>query len=251
MRLSIFCANKYNISRRLAKEYIKSGNILIDKSIIKKDIDIQGNENVILSIEKTQSTINIEDYIIFKDSHYIFLYKPPFIHSERLKIDDNITISDIYKFFPDYTPLSRLDYEADGVIGMVKNNIQIDNLSKSYYAIVEGNFPKKITISKKIDADNKKKVKIIDDNNDGFKTYMENISYNGKYSLINVTLNKAARHQVRAFSSYLNHPILGDKIYNGKPFKRLCLHCYKYTINNKTILHEEKTNEFLQIYYNL
>ena len=32
---------------------------------------------------------------------------------------------DIYKNFPEYTPLSRLDYEADGIIGMIHKKIKI------------------------------------------------------------------------------------------------------------------------------
>jgi len=77
---------------------------------------------------------------------------------------------------------------------------------------------------------------------------MKRIKFNGKISLIEVTLEKAARHQVRAFSAYLNHSIIGDKLYNGLPFERLCLHCFKYTINDKTFYCQKQTEIFLQIY---
>lgn len=40
MRLSVYCAENYNISRRQAKEAVKNGLISINKSIIKKDIEI-------------------------------------------------------------------------------------------------------------------------------------------------------------------------------------------------------------------
>ena len=202
MRLSVYCAENYNISRRQAKEAVKNGLISINKSIIKKDIEI----------------------------------------------DDDLTISDIYKNFPDYNSLSRLDYEADGIIGMINKNIKINNISKSYYAFVNGEFPEYIEIAKKIDAVNKKKVKVLDNNDDGFPAVMKKVKFNGKISLIEVTLEKAARHQVRAFSDYLNHSIIGDKIYNGLQFKRLCLHCFKYTINDKTFYCHQKTELFLHMY---
>lgn len=247
MRLSVYCAEKFKISRRQVKEAIKNGLISIDKSIITKDIEITGTENIKADFNIKQLDYNLSDYLLYQDNNYVFLYKPPFFHSERLHIDDDLTVSDIYKNFPEYSPLSRLDYEADGIIGMINKNTQLNNISKSYYAFVNGEFPEYIELSKKIDADNKKKVKVLDDNT-GFPAVMKRIKFNGKISLIEVTLEKAARHQVRAFSAYLNHSIIGDKLYNGLPFERLCLHCFKYTINDKTFYCNKQTELFLKIY---
>ena len=247
MRLSVYCAEKFKISRRQVKEAIKNGLISIDKSIITKDIEITGTENIKADFNVKQLNYNLSDYLLYLDDNYVFLYKPPFIHSERLHIDDDLTVSDIYKNFPEYSPLSRLDYEADGIIGMIHKDTQLNNISKSYYAFVNGEFPEYIELSKKIDADNKKKVKVLDDNT-GFPAVMKRIKFNGKISLIEVTLEKAARHQVRAFSAYLNHSIIGDKLYNGLPFERLCLHCFKYTINDKTFYCQKQTEIFFQIY---
>lgn len=247
MRLSVYCAEKFKISRRQVKEAIKNGLISIDKSIITKDIEITGTENIKADFNIKQLDYNLSDYLLYQDNNYVFLYKPPFIHSERLHIDDDLTVSDIYKNFPEYSPLSRLDYEADGIIGMIHKDTQLNNISKSYYAFVNGEFPEYIKLSKKIDADNKKKVKVLDDDT-GFPAVMKRIKFNGKISLIEVALEKAARHQVRAFSAYLNHSIIGDKLYNGLPFERLCLHCFKYTINNKTFYCQKQTEIFFQIY---
>lgn len=248
MRLSVYCVEKFKISRRQVKEAIKNGLISIDKSIIKKDIEITGTENIIADFNIKQLDYNLSDYLLYKDDNYVFLYKPPFLHSERLHIDDDLTVSDIYKNFPEYCPLSRLDYEADGIIGMINKNTQLHNIAKSYYAFVNGEFPEYIKLSKKIDADDKKKVKVLENNDTGFPAVMKRLKFNGKVSLIEVTLEKAARHQVRAFSAYLNHPIIGDKLYNGLPFERLCLHCFKYTINDKTFYCQKQTESFLQIY---
>ena len=172
------------------------------------------------------------------------------MHSERNTISDSLTVSDIYKNFPDFKPLSRLDYEADGVIGIISKNIPLNNISKSYYAVVCGDFKSNITLSNKIDADNKQKVKVLEDNG-GFPAVIKKVSSNGKYSLVSVALEKAARHQVRAFLSYLHFPILGDKLYGGANFKRLCLHCFSYTINDVTVMCKKQTDEFLKMYKSL
>lgn len=250
MRLSVFIAQKYNISRRTAKEYIKNGFVISGKSIITKDIDILGNEDIILNVPQNNISYNLNDYIIYQDNNYIFFYKPPFMHSERHTISDSLTVSDIYKNFPDFKPLSRLDYEADGVIGIISKNIPLNNISKSYYAVVCGDFKSNITLSNKIDADNKQKVKVLEDNG-AFPAVIKKVSSNGKYSLVSVALEKAARHQVRAFLSYLHFPILGDKLYGGANFKRLCLHCFSYTINDVTVMCKKQTDEFLKMYKSL
>lgn len=250
MRLSVFIAQKYNISRRTAKEYIKNWFVISGKSIITKDIDILGNEDIILNVPQNNISYNLNDYIIYQDNNYIFFYKPPFMHSERHTISDSLTVSDIYKNFPDFKPLSRLDYEADGVIGIISKNIPLNNISKSYYAVVCGDFKSNITLSNKIDADNKQKVKVLEDNG-AFPAVIKKVSSNGKYSLVSVALEKAARHQVRAFLSYLHFPILGDKLYGGANFKRLCLHCFSYTINDVTVMCKKQTDEFLKMYKSL
>lgn len=250
MRLSVFIAQKYNISRRTAKEYIKNGFVISGKSIITKDIDILGNKDIILNVPQNNISYNLNDYIIYQDNNYIFFYKPPFMHSERHTISDSLTVSDIYKNFPDFKPLSRLDYEADGVIGIISKNIPLNNISKSYYAVVCGDFKSNIILSNKIDADNKQKVKVLEDNG-AFPAVIKKVSSNGKYSLVSVALEKAARHQVRAFLSYLHFPILGDKLYGGANFKRLCLHCFSYTINDVTVMCKKQTDEFLKMYKSL
>lgn len=250
MRLSIFIAKTYNISRRQAKDAVKNGLVTIEKSIITKDIDVNGNENIIYNISNKSISYEINDYLLYKDKEYMFLYKPSFMHSDRHSITDELTISDIYSDFPDYKPLSRLDYEADGVVGAINKHINLKNISKSYYAIVSGDFNKKITMSNKIDADNRKKVKVLEDTS-GFLTNIKKAAHNGKFSLVEVTLEKAARHQVRAFLSYLSYAILGDKLYGGNDFERLCLHCFSYTINNKTVTCKKQTDTFLNLYKSL
>lgn len=248
MKLSQYCAERFNISRRQAKQAIKNGLISIEKKVIKKDTEISSAENITADFSVKPLNYDFRDYLLYQDENYVFLYKPSFMHSEKLHINDDLTVSDIYQNFPQYQPLSRLDYEADGIIGMINKNTELHNISKSYYAIVSGNFPEYIKISNKIDAANRKKVKVLENDDSGFPAIMKRIKYNGNISLISVTLEKAARHQVRAFSAYLSHSILGDKIYNGIPYKRLCLHCYKYTINNKTYYCEKETEAFLKMY---
>lgn len=246
MRLSLIAAQKFGLSRRYAKTAIKAGLLCIDGKIVKKDELITGLSTVeYLGYQKNVS-FNIDDFLILKNDDTCFLYKPPFMHSERLRPTDKLTAEDLWESLPDYSPLSRLDYEADGVVGAIRKNVPIHCIEKKYLAIVEGEFPTSISLSNKIHADKRKKVSVIDDN-DGYPALMEKLSYNGQYSLVRVTLSKAARHQVRAFCAHSGHPILGDKIYGGLEFKRLCLHCETYRINNYSSSSGKYTKEFCDL----
>ena len=62
MRLSVYCAENYNISRRQAKEAVKNGLISINKSIIKKDIEIDGTE-IIMYFYISHLFFILKDYI--------------------------------------------------------------------------------------------------------------------------------------------------------------------------------------------
>lgn len=292
MRLSQYIAKKYNISRREAKEEILKGFVLVNSQITKKDIEITESQNIEYSNSNTFSSIDsdatkcidINDfnkYLIYNDSNYLFLYKPYFMHSDRHRQNDPLTISDIITYYKNYVSLTRLDYETDGIIGAVSKDLfnQVDKLkiSKKYLAITYGLFPKNITISKKIDAAKTKKVKVIEDDNSGFQTYIslidsKTVNYKNnkiEISLIEVDLEKAARHQIRAFTSYLNHPIIFDEVYGNKDMdnllldyisnnnksniipKRLMLHCFNYNIDDKNIFCNNETKIFKDYFYNL
>lgn len=246
MRLSLIAAQKFGLSRRYVKTAIKAGLFRIDGRITKKDEIVCVDSLVEYLGDQKNVSFNIDDFLILKNDEACFIYKPPFMHSERLRPTDKLTAGDIWETLPDYSPLSRLDYEADGVVGAIRKNTTVNVIEKKYLAIVEGGFPERLTLSNKIDADKTKKVSVLDDDG-GYHTIMQKISYNGQYSLISVTLSRAARHQVRAFCAYLGHPILGDKLYGGHTFQRLCLHCEKYTINGNSASSGKYLQEFCDL----
>ena len=249
MRLSAMIPLLFPLSRRLAKDALKKGLISVNGKIIKKDI-VTAPDDVIKYLNPPLFALqfNLQDYLLFKNDDVCFLYKPPFIHSERLKQENKLAMSDIWATLPEYKPISRLDYSVDGVVGGVRDGLKITFLQKEYLAITDGKFPDKIIIKNSIDANKRKKVKVLEDKT-GFPTIMERLDYNNGYSLIKVTLEKAARHQVRAFCAYLGHPIRGDRLYGGTSCERINLHCKTYKINEYTANCEdyEKITEKLKL----
>ena len=229
MRISARLTQLYPSSRRASKAALRQGLVTLDGKIITKDIEISSGVVEYLGTINTPN-FNPEDYILAKHRQVIFLYKPPFMHSDRLHPSDNLTVSDIVKSMPDYKSISRLDYETDGIIAAVRDNLKIQTVKKRYLALVSGSFPEILTANWSIDADNKRKVKVINDGN-GNITFMKKIMEKNGISLIEAVLQKAARHQIRAFCAYAGYPIVGDKLYGGQEFSRLCLHSESIEIN--------------------
>jgi len=80
------------------------------------------------------------------------LYKPPFIHTERHRLEDLFTIEDIInKNFSDFTLISRLDYQTDGLIAAVNSNFIIKDEEKHYIAFVHGILDHALIVNNYID----------------------------------------------------------------------------------------------------
>ncbi len=255
MRLSIIVAQKFNISRRYAKEEITNGFIKINGQLVVKDIDLEitpTHDIVYLKeVEIPTFEFDINEYLLEEFDDIKFLYKKPFMHSDRLKPTDDMTMSDIVATFKGYRSLSRLDYTVDGVIGIIKSDMAVRRTRKSYIAIVEGKFENEVLISYKIDAENRKKVEVDMSDTRGNPTMIRLLDYRAGYSLVSIDLEKAARHQVRVFCSILGHPILGDTLYDGKENDRVMLHCNSYAINGVSSTSKKYEEEFKTIFYSL
>lgn len=55
-------------------------------------------------------------------------------------------------------------------------------------------------------------------------TAYKTIKKNDNYSLLELKPQTGRTHQLRVHLKYLNHPIVGDILYGGKPADRLYLH---------------------------
>lgn len=237
MRLSVRLSEIYGISRRNAKKYISEKRVELNGKCITKDIEASTDDQPILNMNIPDPEQDPQSFIISKKDGVIFFYKPPFVHSERHTPEDETTISDLV---PDnFNLISRLDYETDGIISAVEKNMLIKNIQKKYYAVVEGNFPEKLFMDNEIDAAKRKKVKLLQESGKNPVFFSLKEQFSG-FSIVEATLQQAARHQLRAYLSHAGFPILGDKLYGGSKFPRLMLHCGYTSINDI----EEVSNKY-------
>ena len=61
-------------------------------------------------------------------------------------------------------------------------------------------------------------------------TSYEVIKENKNKSLLKIKIETGRKNQIRCQLSFINHPIIGDKLYNNKETKRLFLHATKLRI---------------------
>lgn len=224
---------KYNLSGRQAKKFIRKGSVIVNKKPINsRHIDENDLDDVTINIDTPKIEYNLDDFLIKRSDYVLFFYKPPFMHTERITPFDPLTLQDVVMVeFPDYSLISRLDHETDGVVAAVRNLPKF-SAKKEYLAFISGRMTENIKISNKIDASHRKKVRISDEKKDD-ETLFKPIKYfktdkEKDITLVSISLAYAERHQIRAYCAYLKMPIIGDTLYGKTEFSRLLLHC-KYT----------------------
>ncbi|MDR2884469.1 MAG: hypothetical protein LBV09_05125 [Deferribacteraceae bacterium] len=230
MRLSTFLAAKHGYSRRFIKKLIFDGKVTAGGIAIKADIEADEAAQYELIIGKPSLSYNIEEYLITATDTVIFLQKPPLMHTERHTPEDPLCLDDLIP--ADFRLLSRLDYGVGGVIAALHNDIEINAQSKTYLAWVEGEFNREGGSLWQIDAHHRRRVKAIE-SYDGSKMVFRLIAVTNGRSLIEVQLESAARHQVRAVCAAMGFPIVGDYIYgSATAIGVVQLHCSEVYVNN-------------------
>ena len=170
---------------------------------------------------------NFEKSILFENSDYILINKPPFISTLEDR-NDSVNILALAKLYePNAQACHRLDKDTSGVLAIARNpeayrhlSMQFENreVKKIYHAVVDGihSFSEHL-----VDAP-------IEKQNDGTarlsrkgksaQTYFTTLKTFKGHSLIECRPITGRMHQIRVHLSFLKAPITGDVPYGGKPF---------------------------------
>ena len=172
--------------------------------------------------------------IIFEDENVIVINKPRGVltHSKGA-LNDEFTVADFFESrgstFAKGTNrvgiVHRLDRETSGVIIGAKNDKAAKRLQKqfserttkkNYVAIVKGVLnPKKALIDLPIARNGSApSTFMVHAKGKPAQTKYEVLSENEQFSLVKLTPKTGRTHQLRVHLNYLNHPILGDKVYD-------------------------------------
>ncbi|WMC20269.1 MAG: RluA family pseudouridine synthase [Enterobacteriaceae bacterium PSpyr] len=226
---------------------IRKGSIRINKKRVKFFYKLKYNDILRIKIIKNKFKLyylnNLEKHIIYEDKDILVIKKPTGIavhggSNIKCGIIESIRI---LRNKDDFLELvHRLDRETSGILLIAKNRktliflnkeMYFKNIKKKYLSLVNGIWKKKNSI---IELCIKKNIKK-NINNKYTKTLFKIIRYYKFYTLLKILPITGYKHQIRIHTSYVNKPILFDKIYNKNLFDN------KYINNkkNRLFLHAE------------
>ena len=260
-----------NSFRMKVSQYLREFHNYSGRSLRNIEVYFNGNkvkttfklpqEGILIVKEKEKSTDLEEKYlnldIIYEDDDLLIINKPPFLltHPTLKKVDITLANGIVYYFNDKYKKklvprfVNRLDMNTSGLIVIAKNAFtqsffQSENvdIEKKYLAIAEGIIEDDhFIIEKNIYKDGDRLDRIIDERGQYAKTEFKVIERfkNIGVTLVECKLYTGRTHQIRVHLKSINHPIIGDGLYNpeskyNKIVNRQMLHSYFLEFNHPT-----------------
>ncbi len=234
-------------SRSSIKSLLLHGQVWIgNKPVTKHNAMVKPGDEVVVNKGITSDQKPYDELkIVFEDKSLIVIEKNAGLLSvgtgeEREKTAYNILSAHVKKtgIGNKIFILHRLDRETSGLMIFAKSQeVQYKLQSKwdetvserKYICIVEGEMPEKEdTLMHYLYEATNFKVYICDDPTKGQSAVLHYkvLKTNGKYSLLQVSLETGRKNQIRVQLSHIGYPIVGDRKYGAPagPIGRLALH---------------------------
>lgn len=258
--------NIYSPSKNKLKQFFPK-NFLVKKLRARDEVSIPVNFANDKEINPIYEGPELE--ILFEDEKFLALNKPANIFIHPLTYEEknnclsflrskNLVNLNVNKNNYDRGLLYRLDFETSGVIVFVKNEADYDLLrasfnqltkEKIYKALVNGKYTGNTRLEnylKPFGPNGQKMVEAKKEDGDLAVLEILNSEYkeDENQSLLTIKLHQGLRHQIRAQLMIAGHPIVGDLLYGGSEYFRLCLHAHKYLISYQDKNYQFTSNTF-------
>ncbi len=260
-RLDIFLLGKFpEFSRSHIKNMIEKGCVKVDEKIEKKAGFLlkNGSKIQVEVLEPEKISAEAEDIaldIVFQDEDLLVVNKPQGLVVHPCASTKHGTLVNALMFHvKDLSGINgqlrpgivhRLDKDTSGLLVVAKNDfahrslaeqIKEKSAKRDYLAILEGNLPENegtIETFLKRDPKDRKKISV---QNSGRKaiTHYKVLQRFEKCCLVQFSLETGRTHQIRVHAKFLNHPVVGDKLY-GHEVKGLdgqLLHAFRLSFTH-------------------
>ena len=240
---SFLSENLPDITRSQISLLNSEGKVLLNKRTVKNGYKLCFGDEVEIEINQKKelsfSPENIPLDVVYEDDDFIVINKPQglCVHP-AVKNEEHTLVNALMYRFKNLSDINgnfrmgivhRLDKDTSGLMIVAKNNkahinlakqIQTKSCKRKYLALVVGTFnPKDGEINKNLIRSKKNRLKYeVCGNFEGKPalTYYKTIEIYKGYSLVEFELKTGRTHQIRVHSSFLGHPIVGDKLYGAK-----------------------------------
>ena len=183
--------------------------------------------------------------ILYEGPDFLALDKPACLHSASLPVGGGSSVADILRVQQpalleaarkkeDAGLVNRLDFETSGILLVAKTRktwlrlhsmLLAGEIHKTYLAVVEGRVSRRQEIRSFIGAAGRRseKVKVLLKASKKMRalpaaSVMEPLAFDQRsnYSLASFEIGPGRRHQIRAHSAYIGHPLAGDSLYGAE-----------------------------------
>lgn len=249
--VGFFLANK-NVSRRLVTKLKRAPDGIVKNGVHARTVDTVNEGDVVeirLADEKTlEPNGRLCVPVAFENDGFVVFDKPPFMPVHPSIKHQGDTLGNYFAFlYPSFSfrPVNRLDRDTSGLCVVAKTPFYAKalqfSIEKTYYAVVTGSITEQGTIDAPIAREQESIItRIVSPHGQHAVTHYIPLKSNGRFTLLEITLETGRTHQIRVHFSHIGHALAGDGLYGEKTelIDRQALHCGRLLItlpDGKTI----------------
>ncbi|HEM6372685.1 TPA: RluA family pseudouridine synthase [Streptococcus suis] len=241
VRLDKALADLTDLSRSVANEQIKNGQVLVNGQAKKAKYSVQVGDVISYQVPEVEEIDYVaEDIpleIVYQDEDVAVVNKPQgmVVHPSAGHTSGTLVNALLYHV-KDLSGINgvlrpgivhRIDKDTSGLLMIAKNDEAHTKLAaelkdkkslRKYWAIVHGNLPNdRGMIEAPIGRSEKdRKKQTVTAKGKEAVTRFQVLERFGDYTLVELTLETGRTHQIRVHMAYIGHPVAGDEAYGPK-----------------------------------
>ena len=261
-RLDIFLQHKFpSFSRSHIKNMIEKNCVFVNGKQVKSGYKLRENDKISVTIKAPEKISTEEEDvpfdIVYEDDDVVVVNKPQgLVVHPCTSTKSGTLVNGLLHRVKNLSGINgvlrpgivhRLDKDTSGLLVVAKNDkahislqeqIKNKTCKRIYLAVLSGNLKEdsgEIVTKIARDKKDRKKMAVADIGREAITNYRVLERFKDA-CLVEFLLKTGRTHQIRVHAKYLNHPIVGDKVY-GKEVKGLngqLLHAYKLSFIHPT-----------------